>query len=57
MFHRPQWMLAWDLEGNAGGGVGFRGTDCRPNVPKRDALYVNSSAIDLAEVIQERANR
>ena len=57
MFHRPEWMLAWDLEGNAGGGVGFRGTDCRPNVPKRDALYVNSSAIDLAEVIQERANR
>ena len=35
----------------------FRGTDCRPNVPERDALYVNSSAIDLAEVIQERANR
>ena len=22
MFHRPQWMLAWALEGNAGGGVG-----------------------------------
>ena len=27
----------------------FRGTDCRPNVPERDALHVNSSATDLAE--------
>lgn len=35
----------------------FRESDRRPNVTEREALCVNSSALDLAEVTQKRTNR
>ena len=45
------------IPGDGHGVTVFRGSDRNTDVTERDALCVNSSALDFAEVIQKRYNR